>query len=139
MRPVPAASSQDGQSSGECATRNSVGPFRSEGRLSCAARRGAHTGSRSAANSGSAIRPGHSPSPSLMPQLQSSPNGTAAPPVVMRTSMSGSSFRKSASRGISHRIAKVGPTPMVSTRTLAGAVTWAVRLASASKIGVSPL
>ena len=29
------------------------------------------------------------PSPSLMPQLQSSPNGAAAPPVVMRTSMSG--------------------------------------------------
>jgi len=32
----------------------------------------------------------------------------------------------------------VGPTPMVSTRTLDGAVTCAVRLASASKIGVSP-
>ena len=74
-----------------------------------------------------------------MPQLQSSANGAAAPPVVMRTSMSGSSLRKSASRGISQRIAKVGPTPMVSTRTLAGAVTCAVRLASASKIGVSPL
>jgi hypothetical protein len=45
---------------------------------------------------------------------------------------------KSASRGISQRIAKVGPTPMVSTRTLGGAVTCAVRLASAPKIGVSP-
>jgi len=31
-----------------------------------------------------------------------------------------------------------GLTPMVSTRTLAGAVTCAVRLASASKIGVRP-
>ena len=34
--------------------------------------------------------------------------------------MSGSCLRKSASRGISHFIAKVGPTPMVSTRTLGG-------------------
>jgi hypothetical protein len=74
-----------------------------------------------------------------MPQFQSSPNGAAAPPVVIRTSMSGASWRKSASRGISHLMAKVGPTPMVSTRTLEGAVTCAVRLASASKIGVSPL
>jgi hypothetical protein len=74
-----------------------------------------------------------------MPQLQSSPNGAAAPPVVMRTSMSGSSTRKSASRGISHLMAKVGPTPMVSTLRLEGAVTCAVRLARASKIGVSPL
>ncbi len=74
-----------------------------------------------------------------MPQLQSSPNGTATPPVVKRTSMAGSCRRKSASRGISQRIAKVGPTPMVSTRKAAGAVTCAVRLASASKIGVSPL
>ncbi len=74
-----------------------------------------------------------------MPQLQSSPNGTDAPPVVKRTSMSGSSLRNSDRRGISQRIAKVWPTPMVSTRTLEGAVTCAVRLASASKIGVSPL
>ena len=74
-----------------------------------------------------------------MPQLQSSPKGAAAPPVVMRTSMSGSCLRKSTSRGMNQRIAKVGPTPMVSTRAPEGAVTCAVRLASASKIGVSPL
>ena len=43
----------------------------------------------------------------------------------MRTSMPGCAAVKRASRGISHFIAKVGPTPMVSTRTLAGAVTWA--------------
>ena len=54
-----------------------------------------------------------------MPQLQSSANGAAAPPVVSRTSMSGATARNADRRGISQRIAKVGPTPMVSTR-LAG-------------------
>jgi hypothetical protein len=61
------------------------------------------------------------------------------PPVAMRTPMPGSVLRNCASRGISQRIAKVGPTPMVSTRVFEVAVTCAVRLASASKIGVSPL
>ena len=51
-----------------------------------------------------------------MPQVQSSLNGAAAPPVVMRTSTSGAILPKSARRGISQRIAKVGPTPTVSTR-----------------------
>ena len=86
----------------------------------------------------SAVSPGQSPSPSVMPQVQSSANGAATPPVVNRTSMSGSTFWKSASRGISQRIAKVGPTPMVSTRSPADDVTWLVRFASASKMVVSP-
>ena len=88
-RPTPAAFSHDGQSSGECATRSRLDPFRSPGRFSGAASFGVQTGSRSAANKGSATRPGQSPSPSLMPQLQSSPKGAAAPPVVMRTSIVG--------------------------------------------------
>ena len=139
MRVSPAALSQIGQSSVEWVTRIRLGPLRSAGRFRPAARRGTQTGVRSPANSGSATRPGQSPVPSLMPQLQSSPNGTDAPPVVKRTSMSGSSLRNSDRRGISQRIAKVWPTPIVSTRTPDGAVTCAVRLASASKIGVSPL
>ena len=112
--------------------------MRSPGRFSGAASFGVHTGNRSAANSGSATSPGQWPSPSVTPQLQSSAKGAATPPVVMRTSILGSCLRKSARCGISQRIAKVGPTPMVSTRKFTGAVTWAVRLASASKIGVSP-
>ena len=54
-----------------------------------------------------------------MPQVQSSLKGTVAPPVANRTSMSGALFWKSASRGISQRVAKVGPTPTVSTRDAA--------------------
>ena len=49
--------------------------------------------------------------------------GSASPPVAKRTSMSGAAFWKSASRGISQRIANVGPTPTVSTRALPIAVT----------------
>jgi hypothetical protein len=52
--------------------------------------------------------------------------------------MSGATFWNSASRGISQRIANVGPTPTVSTRAPPMAETCAVRLASASNSGVSP-
>src|SRR5260370_41325492 len=60
-----------------------------------------------------------------------------APPVGIRTSMSGSCLRKSASRGISHFIAKGGPTPRGKTRTLAGAVTCTVTVTVACELGVS--
>jgi hypothetical protein len=93
MRVTPAAFSHNGQSPAACATRSRLGPLRSAERFRPAASLGAHTGNRSAANSGSATRPGQAPSLSLMPQLQSSPNGAATPPAVMRTSMSGSSYR----------------------------------------------
>jgi hypothetical protein len=73
-----------------------------------------------------------------MPQVQSSLNGAATPPVVMRTSTSGAILPNSASRGISQRIAKVGPTPTVSTGLADSVRTWSVRFASASKIAVSP-
>ena len=104
-------------------TRSKVTPFRSSGRFSRFASAGEQTGVRSALNSGAAISPGKSPSPSLMPQVQSSLNGSASPPVAKRTSMSGACFWKSASRGMSQRIANVGPTPTVSTRALPIAVT----------------
>ena len=73
-----------------------------------------------------------------MPQVQSSLKGAAAPPVAKRTSISGATFWNSAKRGISQRIANVGPTPTVSTRAPPMAETCAVRFASASNSGVSP-
>ena len=69
---------------------------------------------------GSAAKPGQSPSPERMPHVQSSANGAAAPPVVMRTSTSGAPAGRSARRGISQRMAKVGPTPTREHLALAG-------------------
>ena len=92
---------------------------------------------RSAANNGSAIRPGHrhcqldATAPVVGERRRGAAGGDADFDVGF--------FPKIRQPRISQRIAKVGPTPMVSTRTLDGAVTCVVRLASASKIGVSPL
>ena len=100
---------------------------------------GAQTGRRSAANSGSATRPGQAPSPSWMPQLQSSAKGAAAPPVVMRTSIVGlllAEIRQPRDQP-AHREGRADADGEHAQRR--GAVTCAVRLASASKIGVSPL
>ena len=72
------------------------------------------------------MNPGQLPSPSRMPQVHSSLYGTVAPPVAKRTSTSGAHFCRSASRGMSQRVAKVGPTPIVSTRDPAIAATCAV-------------
>ncbi len=60
---------------------------------------------------GSATSPSQAPLPSRMPQVQSSPNGAAAPPVVIRTSISGACLRKSAKRGISQRDREGRPDP----------------------------
>jgi hypothetical protein len=73
-----------------------------------------------------------------MPQLQLSENGTAAPPVVIRTSTPGARRWKSASRGISQRMAKVGPTPTVSGSGPAWRATSSVSRAMAASSGASP-
>jgi hypothetical protein len=139
MRVTPAAFSHNGQSPAACATRSRLGPLRSAERFRPAASLGAHTGNRVGGEQrlvGNQARPGavaelDAAAPVLAERGCDAARGDAHLDV-------GFVLPKSASRGISQRIAKVGPTPMVSTRTLGGAVTCAVRLASASKIGVSP-